>query len=225
MNRKLFRETVIKQCQFLIEDMYELRMVDDRNFWYEKKTDEKGYRIRFFLTEYGDTFHVIGPKAEKRFNVVEQYIQSVLNEVELDVLYTIHKQPDFKYIPIELAHDVTEGNNCMIKEEQELLSFLGFVKSFYYREAVPFFEEYKCIKDINQKLSSLERDNITTLINNTGSGDAFYRELIIKYLADSPDFENYYNYILQEFEPLKGNATFNKIIDNFKKLKKMLETG
>jgi len=225
MNRKLFRETVIKQCQFLIEDMYELRMVDNRNFWYEKKTDEKGYRIRFFLTEYGDTFHVIGPKAEKRFNIVEQYIQPVLNDVKLDTLYTIHKQPDFKYVSAELVHNETEGNNFMIKEEQELLLFLKFVQSFYFQTAVPFFDEYKSVNDINQKLSSLERDDITSLINNTGSGDVFYRELTIKFLSNSPDFEEYYNYILKEFEPLKGNVTFDKIIDNFKKLKKTLESG
>jgi hypothetical protein len=116
MNSQLFKEIVEKQCYFLTKDKFALRMVDSRNFWYEKSTDDVGYIISFFLTEYGDTFHVMGLMAEKRFNIVEQHIQSVLNDVKLDTLYTIHKSPDTKWIPPDLAYDY----NYILKEFEPL---------------------------------------------------------------------------------------------------------
>ena len=205
MNGNLFKKTVSKQCHFLIEDGFALRMVDNRNFWFEKCEQEIGCRISFFITEYGDTFHVMGLNVEKRFNRVEQHIQPVLNDVELNTLYTIYKRPDIKHIPVELKYDATESNiHFMIEEEQELLLFLEFVQSFYYHTVIPFFEEYNNIEVVNKQLQNLlEEKKIQSLLTDSGGNSAILRYYVIGLICKNQFvidfFENtYFPYISKE---------------------------
>jgi hypothetical protein len=209
-----------KGCQFLIDDRYIFNRVEE-NILYQKKMNNGGFSIDLRYFEWtNSSYRIDAFKISKRFNAIETEIQKVLGGSLDD--YTIYTLPKLDKIPDDIEHAIYNNHiEFIVKDVDDITKVIFFLKTFYYETAIPFFEKYKTIYDVNQKLSSLDRNEVTSFITNDGN-TVFYRELTIKYLTNSPDFEEYYAYILKEFETVKGQETFDEIVQNLKKIKQNL---
>lgn len=220
MELNSFIESVKASCVFLEQEGFALRESDpvlNRNFWYEKNTANEGFRITFGWTQYGDEFHVKGLNGLKRFNVVEKELNNLLGG-EITDYYTIHKNPSTNYIPSDLPFEATGDNiHFVLRNQNDIIRFTSFVKKFFSQECLPFFSQYEHLGDVYKVYIGLEREKISGLLLNSGN-DIFYRELVIKHIFDRDDAARYYKMVVDEFEPLKSNSTFKKILDNFKQL-------
>ena len=220
MNRKLYIETIRKECAFLEHEGYSFTQLEN-NIYYIKKTDSEGFRISFSWLEYGDKFDTQGVSARKRFNIVEQEIQKVIGG-GLENYYTIHKSPTVDKIPNELEIKMDGTNLRFVSntvKDIELFSF--FLKSFYRNDIITFFNDYKEFSDVAKSYEKLEREKISTLIINTGT-DIFYRELVIKNKSKANDEGDFAEMVFNELEPLKDKSTFSRILENFKILQSNL---
>lgn len=216
MNRELYIQTIRKECAFLEDEGYTFKQID-MNIFYTKDTNDKGFRIAFSWLEYGDKFVTHGLTAEKRFNIVEQEIQKILDG-DLNNYYTIYKNPavDVDYLPQDLEYEMRGENFRFVSNTvKDIQLFSAFVKSFYKNDVVKFFNNYNEFIDVAKSYENLEREKISTLIINTGT-DIFYRELVIKNKSKAHDENDFVKMVISELEPMKSNSTFGKILENFK---------
>lgn len=218
MNKELYLQTIKKGCSFLESEGYSYNQVDS-NIFYTKNADEDGFRIRFSWLEYGEQFVTHGLTAEKRFNVVEQEIKQVLGG-QIENYFTIHKSPavDNNYNIKNLEYQVQGVNFRFVSNTiMDIELFCAFVEAFYKYDVVSFFSNYKLLIDVAKAYESMQREKISTFLINTGT-DIFYRELVIKNKSKSSDEDRFVKMIINELEPMKANATFGKILENFKLL-------
>lgn len=211
MNYKSFIELVRQECRFLEDEGFVLRVVD-RNIWYEKHNPKEGYRISFFYTIYGNNFHVMGLSAYKRFNEVEEILQSKSGGDLIDY-YTIHTGPDESVFPNDLPFKKTKSNfHFDIETSSQLSLFLDSVKKFYWQTAVPFFREYTSITQTYDQLSNLKNEELASLISGWNNL-IFARVFIIKSFIQRSTGEEYYQYISKELSKSKGNQTIDGIAE------------
>ena len=166
MNRELYIQTIKKECAFLEQEGYIFNQIEN-NIYYTKDSEAEGFRISFSWLEYGQKFDTYGLTAEKRFNIVEQEIQKILDGDLLNY-YTIHKSPLVDYIPNCLKFSGTENKNRFVTNSiNDIESFAEFIKEFYSKTAFDFFENYKNIKTVNSQLKELlEAKKIQTLLTS-----------------------------------------------------------
>ncbi|MCZ8230346.1 hypothetical protein [Flavobacterium sp.] len=218
MTNQNFINIIKNECQFLENDGYQLKIID-RNIWYEKKTDKEGLRISFGWTEY-DCLWISGLTANKRFNEVETLINKAIN-IDLIDLYTIHISPNPKDIPQGLKYiESSENINFEIYTYEESLLFIEFLKSFYYRTVVPFFEEYESLTKIIYWLNEKDISEHLNLIVSTGN-TLMLRKLIVMKLNNDTKFQDLYlrynNYLAQ-----KSIEKESPYVDMYKKFKQLI---
>jgi hypothetical protein len=223
MNRELYIQTIKKECTFLEQEGYILNQIEN-NIYYTKDSEQEGFRIRFCWLEYGDKFATHGLIAEKRFDIIEQEIQKILGG-ELVNYYTIYKSPLVDYIPKGLEFTKAEKNIRFVSNSVNDIKLFGeFLRNFYLQDVIKFYSNYKEFIDLVISYEKLERENISTLILNTGT-DIFYRELTIKNKSRANDENDFIKMVLAELEPMKENPTFGKILENFKLLQNNLHSN
>ncbi len=188
MDLKEFLEKIETSCSFLEAEGYQLRKVDasvNRNFWYEKNTETGGYRIAFGWTQYGEEFHVKGLHALKRFNEVELQIQKVVGG-DLTDYYTIYKAPATDLIPENLPHEATEDNiHFILKNERDISLFADFIKNFYIKTVIDFYNEYLKLNSVNTLLQELlETKKIQSLLTSTDN-TTIIRFYVIAIISDN----------------------------------------
>lgn len=189
MTQQNFIDIIKNECQFLENDGYQLKTID-RNVWYEKPSEKDGFRISFGWTEY-DCFWISGLTANKRFNEVETHISKITN-IDLINSYTIYVSPDSKDISKNLKYSENSGNiNFEIYTCEELLLFIEFLKKFYNKIVIPFFEGYKNLTKVINWLNAHDINQHLNLITSTGN-TMMLRKLIILKLTKDINFDDLY---------------------------------
>jgi hypothetical protein len=212
MNDEIFIELIKNNSIFLHLDNYKFVQIGDCIIEFQKELEDTGYMLTFQYHESADEkgyfYRINAVLAHKRFNEIENKIQNLFGG-EITNYYTIHIKPDFDMIPDDLEHDTFYQNiSYRIRDEKDILLFLEFMKSFYYQTAVPFFEKYKTIDDVNDQLQKiLENKVIQSLLTDSGGNSAILRYYTIGLICKNQFvidfFENiYFPYIFQQTDRL-----------------------
>ncbi len=208
MNKTIFLQIIIKKCAFLEKEGFSFSQVGN-NIFYTSISETEGFRIKWHYTEYGEKFHVYGPVAEKRFNVVEQEIQKVLGG-NLTDFYTIYKNHSMTDIPKDLLYNKYNDSFWFILEtENETNIFCDFVTQFYFEIAINFYKDYVRLDYIDRQLKVLlDTKNMQSILSSLDNA-TIIRFYIIAIISENQSIKDFFE--LTYFPYLKKNLDKERI--------------
>ena len=196
---------------------------DEENGIFFKKNTEKGWvKLGILYDDLGENYRVLSIRFVVRMDSIEKKIEQALNFMEnhFSTIYLSSNDIDTSEFNLTFGKNKNGSLHFYLDKTKEEVfeDFTNYVKWFYLNDVQTFITNCDSVQAINKQLNQLGEDGVSGFVSNA-SNSSFYRQLLIKILAEDPSALDYYNRIYGELEQLKGNATFDKIRGNFTLIK------
>lgn len=209
MNINLFKNTVLGLKNSLTEYGFNLQILDNKVFAL-KKIEQGSLRFSFSFFDYGDHISIQSPVLEIRLDSIEQKMKTLV-DYPSDSFYTVfqHISKNEDIYSIDLEDNII----YMIKDQataERLLSFLGHQAISDHME---FLNNSGTPLQLYNQLKNLPISKFNTILTNQ-SNSLFYRALIILLEFNQIMGIEFYEHIISDLKPLKGNSTFDDLAMN-----------
>lgn len=170
-----------------------------------KEDDYSKCEIVFSYLKYPGVYN-IGPyiTAWKSFKQVENilkpyFVQYKIGLQDITIYYNSRRNEEMSKVDIAKPEDIEK--------------VLPELRTMVYEDILPFFEKYKTLKDVNQKLESLEMAEISKFIFH----QPIPRMMIIKRLCNTSDWDHFSNWVIDVYKKMSDDSNENRIYFNMYK--------
>jgi len=186
MNRESFTANIKNDFKWLNNLGYETNHVET-SVYFEKKTEFIDQCISFSWAEYNEIkIHAIS--ARKRFIKIEKLIESITGKFD----YTIRLPLQFTSLDEDSFEIVNPSKQIHISSDEQTKELSNLVRLFFNKEALPFFNRFETLSDIEDWLNRNEVNKHSALLS-VNNNSMMLRKLIILKEVNALEFKELYD--------------------------------
>lgn len=170
------------------------------------------------FTEYNVKMQI--PRPCIAFPEVENLISEVTGDSP-DNFYTVSQGVSKQVAEAGVKGLILDNFAIEVNADHEAERYCEFMHEVYNKYAVPFYERFQKLQNVDDYLTANPQDK-DHLISNSGGNTALHRIVVIKYLCKNPGAQEYHRSVKDELQKKIDNKTIASMNEVLLKIEKKL---